>query len=86
MMKSAEDWNGRDATDLMRPSSHSGNGGVGGAEGSVAVSNQMTRRFIPGKSVSHLPNDPLGSRIGSDANGDQPACGHDGGSPSRRAA
>ena len=39
-----------------------------GVEGTVAIANQMTRRFIPGKSISHLPSDPLGSRIGSDAN------------------
>src|ERR1700681_3428802 len=42
--------------------------GVGWAEGPVAVANQMTWRFVPGESVSHLPSDPLGSRIGSDAN------------------
>src|ERR1700731_571590 len=45
--------------------------GVGWAEGLVAVANQMTWRFIPGESVSHLPSDPLGSWIGSDADRDQ---------------
>src|SRR6202035_720547 len=49
--------------------------GVGWAEGPVAVANQMTWRFIPGESVSHLPSDPLGSRIGSDADHDQPPAG-----------
>src|ERR1700719_3232178 len=44
--------------------------GVGCAEGPVAVTNQMTWRFVPRESVSHLPSDPLGSRIGSDADRD----------------
>src|SRR5208282_3285664 len=48
---------------------------VGWAESPVAVTNQMTRRFIPGESVSHLPSDPLGSWIGSDADRDQPPAG-----------
>src|SRR6266849_10161741 len=34
---------------------------VGWAEGLVAVANQMTWRFVPGESVSHLPSNPLGS-------------------------
>src|ERR1700736_4974083 len=33
--------------------------GVGCAEGPIAVANQMTWRFIPGESVSHLPSDPV---------------------------
>ena len=37
--------------------------GVGWAEGPVAVANQVTRRFIPGKRVRHLTCDPLGGRI-----------------------
>ena len=45
--------------------------GVSWAEGPVAVANQMTWRFIPGEGVSHLPSDPLGSWIGSDADRDQ---------------
>src|SRR5208337_475137 len=45
--------------------------GVGWAEGPVAVTNQMTWRFIPGESVCHLPCDPLLSRISSDADRDQ---------------
>src|ERR1700688_2272533 len=44
--------------------------GVGWAEGSVAVANQMTWRFVPRKGVSHLPSYPLGSRIGSDTDRD----------------
>ena len=39
-------------------------------EGTVTIANQTTRRFIPGESVSHLSSDPLGSRIGSDADRD----------------
>jgi hypothetical protein len=35
----------------------------------------MTWRFIRGESVSHLPSDPLGSRIGRDADRDWPAAG-----------
>src|ERR1700730_9954375 len=35
----------------------------------------MTWRFIPGESVCHLPGDPLGSRIGSDADRDSPPAG-----------
>jgi hypothetical protein len=35
----------------------------------------MTWRFIPGESVSYLPSDPLGSRIGSDADRDYPPAG-----------
>src|SRR5208337_1147183 len=49
--------------------------GVGWAEGPVAVTNQMTWRFIPRESVSYLPSDPLLSRIGSDADRDQPPAG-----------
>src|SRR5437660_11653897 len=41
--------------------------GVGWSEGPVAVANQMTWRFVPGEGVSHLTSDPLGGRIGSDA-------------------
>jgi hypothetical protein len=44
--------------------------GVGWTECSVAVTNQVTRRFVPGKRVSHLPSDPLGTWIGSDADRD----------------
>ena len=44
-------------------------------QGTVTIANQMTRRFIPGESVSHLPSDPLGSRICSDADRDQPSAG-----------
>src|SRR6202040_630718 len=43
---------------------------VGWAERPVAVANQVTRRFIPGKRVRHLTCDPLGGRIGSDADRD----------------
>jgi len=42
--------------------------GVGWADGLVAVAKQITWRFIPGESVSHLTSDLPGSRIGSDAN------------------
>src|SRR6202043_4292263 len=49
--------------------------GVGWAEGPVTVTNQVMRRFIPGKSVGHLTSDPLGSRIGSDADHDQSPAG-----------
>jgi len=31
----------------------------------VAVANQVTRRFVPGKGIGHLARDPLGGRIGS---------------------
>src|ERR1700674_2049646 len=41
--------------------------GVRKTEDPVAVANQVTRRFIPGKRVRHLPSNPLGGRIGSDA-------------------
>src|ERR1700730_8281578 len=33
------------------------------AECAVAVANQVMRRFVPGKRVSHLTCDPLGGRI-----------------------
>src|SRR5882672_9115655 len=49
--------------------------GVGWAEGPVAVANQVTRRFVPGKRVRHLPSDPLGGRIGSDADCYEPPTG-----------
>jgi len=44
--------------------------GVGWAEGPDAVANQMAWRLVPGEGVSQLPSDPLGSRIGSDADRD----------------
>src|SRR5271169_5996060 len=44
--------------------------GIRRAECAVAVANQMTWRFVPGKGVSHLPGNPLGGRIGSDADRD----------------
>jgi len=44
--------------------------GIGWTEGPVAVANQVTRRFVPGKRVRHLTCDPLGGRIGSDADRD----------------
>ena len=46
--------------------------GVGSDEAPVAVTNQVTWRFIPGERVSHLPSAPLGIWIGSDADRDQP--------------
>ena len=46
--------------------------GVGWAERAVTVAKQMTWRFVPGKGVSHLPSDPLGSRIVRHADADQP--------------
>src|SRR5215469_14385987 len=49
--------------------------GVGWAEGPVTVTKQMTRRFIPGESVRHLPSDPLGSRIARHADAYQPPSG-----------
>ena len=33
--------------------------GVGWAEGPVAIANQVTRRFVPGKCVRHLTCDPV---------------------------
>ena len=44
--------------------------GVRWAEGPVTVAKQVTWRFVPRKDVSHLPSDPLCSRIGSDADRD----------------
>src|ERR1700693_5296401 len=41
--------------------------GVRWTECAVAVANQVTRRFVPGKCVRHLTCDPLGGRIGGDA-------------------
>ncbi len=49
--------------------------GVSWAEDPVAVANQMTWRFVPGKGVSHLPGDPLGSRIVSHSNRDESPSG-----------
>ena len=37
--------------------------GVRWTECAVAVANQVMRRFVPGKRVSHLTCDPLGARI-----------------------
>ena len=34
--------------------------GVRRTECAVAVANQMTRRFVPGKGISHLSRDPFG--------------------------
>jgi hypothetical protein len=36
--------------------------GVRGTECAVAVPNQVTQRFVPGKGISHLSRDPLGGR------------------------
>jgi hypothetical protein len=44
-------------------------------ESAVAIAKQMTRRFVPRKSVGHLTSYPLGSRIGSDADCDQSPAG-----------
>jgi|SRR5208282_4877415 len=44
-------------------------------ECSVAVANQVTRRFVPGKGVSHLTCDPLGGRIVRHADADQSPSG-----------
>src|SRR5258708_4061427 len=44
-------------------------------ECAVAIAKQMTRRFVPRKSISHVTGYPLGSRIGSDADRDQPSAG-----------
>src|ERR1700693_3252713 len=41
--------------------------GVCRTECAVAVANQVTRRFVPGKCARHLTCDPLGGRIGGDA-------------------
>src|SRR5579864_2855717 len=49
--------------------------GVGWTECSITVTKQETRRFVPRKGVSHLPSDPIGSRIGSDADRDEPHAG-----------
>src|SRR5271170_382606 len=49
--------------------------GIGWAEGAITVTKQMTWRFVPGKGGSHLTSDPLGSRIGSDIDRDQPPAG-----------
>ena len=45
--------------------------GVGWAEGPVAVANQVMRRFVPGKSISQLTCNPLGSRIARHADANQ---------------
>src|ERR1035437_7533245 len=37
--------------------------GVRWTERAVAVANQMTRRFVPGKGIDHLSRDPLGGRV-----------------------
>jgi len=44
--------------------------GVGWTECSVTIAKQMTWRFVSRKGVSHLPSDPLGTWIGSDADRD----------------
>jgi len=41
-------------------------------ERTVAVTDQMTRRFAPGKGLGHLACDPLGGRIGGHGDPDQP--------------
>ena len=64
-------WRGRMIADAHRVNAM----GVSWAEGSIAVANQMTRCFIPREGVGHLPSDPLGSRIGSDADRDHPPAG-----------
>ncbi len=47
---------GRVISDLHRTNAAS----VGWTEGSVAVANQVTGRFVPGESISHLTCNPLG--------------------------
>src|ERR1039458_10143212 len=44
--------------------------GIGWAEGAITVAQQMPRRFVPRKGISHLTSDPHGSWIGSDADRD----------------
>jgi len=49
--------------------------GVGWTEDSVAVANQVTRRFVPGESISHLTRNPLGRRIARHADAHQSPSG-----------
>jgi hypothetical protein len=50
----------------MIADSHCSNAaGVRWAEGPVAVANQVPRCFVPGKGISHLARDPLGSDCSS---------------------
>ena len=37
--------------------------GVTRIESAVAVANQVTRRFVPGKGIGHLARDPAGGQI-----------------------
>src|SRR5271168_5106081 len=48
---------------------------IGRTISSVAVANQMTRRFVPGKGISHLTGDPLGGRIVRHTDADQSPSG-----------
>src|SRR5713101_5223688 len=52
-------WCGRVISDPHRTNA----AGVRRTECAVAVANQVTRRFVPGKRVSYLTCDPLGGRI-----------------------
>src|SRR5712692_8101613 len=49
--------------------------GVCWAEGAVAISNRVTRCFVPGKRVSHLTCDPLGGRVVRHADAHQSPAG-----------
>src|SRR5580700_5948348 len=44
---------------------------VSWTERAVAVANQVTRRFVPRKGISHLTRNPLGSRIARYADANQ---------------
>jgi hypothetical protein len=48
---------------------------IGLAERSVAVVHQMTWRFVPGESISHLISYPSRCRIGNDTDRDEPPAG-----------
>jgi hypothetical protein len=64
-------WCGRVISDPHRTNAT----GVRLTECPVAVANQVTRRFVPGKRVSYLTGDPLGGRIWGHADGNQPPSG-----------
>jgi hypothetical protein len=47
--------------------------GMGRPECPVAIAEQESRCFVPGKAFGYLPGDPLGGWIGGDVTRDQPS-------------
>src|SRR5208282_3629916 len=44
----------------------------GGTVGAVAIPDQVSRRLVPGRSLSHLLGDPFGGRMSGDAQAHHP--------------